>query len=81
MPPSEPSKTDTKERDLIVVDLGTKDTKQIKRLRRGKGKLIDKVKQCLEELRTSGAITGTVQPVVIVVTEEATPFNFMRMMG
>ena len=80
--PNDPVKPDAKQSDLIVVDLGKKDSKKIKRLRNGKGKLMEKVKLCIEELRASGKITGTVQPVVVVVEEEAVaPWNFMRMMG
>ncbi len=80
--PNDPIKPDPKMSDIIVVDLGKKDSKQIKRLRNGKGKLLEKVKQCIEELRSSGKITGTVQPLVVVVEEEAVaPWNFMKMMN
>jgi len=79
--PNDPvSKPDVKQADMIVVDLGTKTSKQVKRLRKGQGRLMDKVKQCLEELRASGKISGTVQPVIFIVEEEAMSFNFMRMM-
>jgi hypothetical protein len=70
-----------KNRDVIVVDLGSKPRKQVKRLRKGKGKLMDKVNECISELKSSGTITGTVQPVVIVVKEKASMPNFMGMMG
>lgn len=70
-----------KNRDTIVVDLGSKPRKQIRRLRRGTGKLMDKVNQCINELRASGNITGPAQPVVIVVKEKASRSNFMGMMG
>jgi hypothetical protein len=78
----EPGRTDAgKNRDTLVVDLGSKNRKQIKRLRKGKGKLMDKVNQCLNELKASGTISGSVQPVVLVVKEKATVGNFMGMMG
>ena len=79
--PNDPVKPDAKQADMIVVDLGAKSAKQVKRLRKGEGKLIDKVKQCLDELRAAGKITGAVQPVVFVVEEEAASFNFMRMLS
>ncbi|MCI0459572.1 MAG: hypothetical protein L0Z62_21700 [Gemmataceae bacterium] len=70
-----------KNKDTIVVDLGRKGRRQIKRLRQGKGKLMDKVNECLNELKASGTISGPVQPVVIVVKEKVSPTNFMRMLG
>jgi len=58
-----------KPRDTIVVDLGKKTKKAVKSLRKGRGRLMDEVNDVLNELRTAGAITGAVQPVVIVVSE------------
>jgi hypothetical protein len=71
----------SKNRDTLVVDLGTKPAKQIKQLRKGKGKLMDKVNECINELKTSGAITGGAQPVVIIVKEKMEFPNFLKMMG
>jgi hypothetical protein len=68
---NEPGRTETKNRDTLVVDLGSKKKKQIKQLRKGKGKLMEKVNQCLNELKASGSITGTAQPVIIIVKEKA----------
>jgi Family of unknown function (DUF6200) len=67
---NEPGRPENKNRDTLVVDLGSKKKKQIKDLRKGKGKLMEKVNQCLNELKASGSISGSVQPVVIVVTEK-----------
>jgi hypothetical protein len=78
----DPVKPEGKNRDTIVVDLGSKSRKQVKQLRKGKGKLMDKVHECISELKASGTITGVVQPVVIVVKEkEASMANFMGMFG
>jgi hypothetical protein len=54
-------------RDPVVVDLGIKKPKLLKQLRRGKGKLIADVKRCIDELVASGAVSGAIQPVVVVV--------------
>jgi uncharacterized membrane protein (UPF0127 family) len=67
--------------DTIVVDIGSRSRKQIKQLRKGKGKLMDKVNECLGELKASGSISTAVQPVVIVVKEKATLGKFMGLMG
>jgi hypothetical protein len=69
-PTSSTPSTSTKPiRDTIVVDLGKKGKKSVKALRKGQGRLMDEVNDVINELKTAGAITGTVQPVVIVVTE------------
>jgi hypothetical protein len=54
----------------IVVDIGKKRRKQIKQLREGRGKLMDKINGLLEELRTAGSISASAQPVVVVVQEK-----------
>jgi len=78
---TEPGKSDAKNRDTIIVDLGSKKNKDIKKLRKGKGKLMDKVNQALNELKASGTISGSVQPVVVVVKEKVSTPNVMGMMG
>ena len=54
----------------LIVDMGKKRKKQINQLREGRGKLMDKVTDLLEELRAGGSISATAQPVVIVVQEK-----------
>lgn len=54
----------------ILVDLGKKSRKKVKKLRRdGEGALMDKVKTVLDELRANGTLKGEAQPVLIVVRE------------
>ena len=54
----------------IIVDLGKKKKKQIKRLREGRGKLAGEVDQVIQELKSAGKIKGNAQPVVVVVREK-----------
>lgn len=54
----------------VVVDVGKKRRKQIKRLRNGRGKLMDQINHLVEELRTSGSISATSQPLVVVVRQK-----------
>jgi hypothetical protein len=54
----------------VVVDLGKKRRRQIKKLRRGQGKLMDEINHLVEELRTSGSIGSTTQPLVVVVRQK-----------
>ncbi len=63
---------------LIVIDLGKHRKGRIKKLREGRGALMDEVKQALDELRASGTIAGNVQPVVLVVKEKPDDALFMR---
>lgn len=56
---------------FIVVDLGKKQSsKQIKKLRKGNGKLTEKLKDLLDELRDQGTISADARPVVVVVREK-----------
>ena len=54
----------------VIVDLGKKRRKAVKRLRRGTGKLLDQVKQGVDELRTAGTISAGAQTVIVVVREK-----------
>jgi hypothetical protein len=56
----------------IIIDMGKKKKKDIKRLRKGKGKLMGDVDDCIQELREAGEITGSVRPVVVVVAQKQT---------
>lgn len=57
--------------EICVLDMGSQSRKRIRRLRRGKGKLLNKVEQAIEELQAHGTLTPSVQTVVVVVKEEA----------
>jgi hypothetical protein len=60
---------------VLLIDLGKKSRKQIKRLRRGTGKLVDEVQRCLQELRTGGTLLASAQPVIILVREKRDPLR------
>lgn len=63
--------------DYVVVDLGKKKRKDVKRLRKGSGKLAAMVDDSLAELRTAGAIGESAQTVVVVVREKTRPRLFL----
>jgi len=54
----------------IVVDVGKKRRKQIRRLRKGQGKLMMEISHLVEELRMAGSISATSQPVIVVVRQK-----------
>ncbi len=54
----------------IIVDLGKKDRKQVRKLRKGKpGRLMNRVEEAIEHLRENGAISEGVQPIVVIVKQ------------
>ena len=55
---------------VCVIDLGQHSRKRIKRLRRGRGRLMSKVEGVIEDLQEEGVIGASAQTVVVVVREE-----------
>jgi hypothetical protein len=53
----------------VIVDLGRRNRSAIRQLCRGEGQLVTEVQGCIEELQSSGAVSATAQPVVIIVRE------------
>jgi hypothetical protein len=54
----------------VVVDLGSKKRKQIKKLRKGTGPLMDDVQELIEKLRAAGHLAAGATPVVMVVKQK-----------
>ncbi len=54
----------------VIIDLGRRKRKQVKKLRRGEGKLLDDVHGAVAELRTTGTLSSDAQPVIIIVREK-----------
>lgn len=63
---------------LVVVELAKRRTpEQIKRLRKGRGKLLSDIDEVVGELLEAGTIKANTQPVVIIVREaQALPWPF-----
>ena len=58
--------------NMLVIDIGKEQkSKRIKKLRKGKGKLFDKIGTVVEDLRTEGLVDDKSTPIVIVVREKA----------
>jgi hypothetical protein len=55
--------------EALVVDLGRRCKRDVDRLRKGRGPLMDDVEDCLEDLRAAGDLSQSVQPLIIVVKE------------
>lgn len=55
----------------IVIDMGKKNRKQVRKLRRGNGgRLLNRVEDILEHLSDNNALSGKAQPIVVVVKEK-----------
>ncbi len=65
--------------EMIVVDLNKRQTKKrIKKLRKGRGKLLGQIGEVISELQETGTIGADAQPVVIVVREKADKLDFRK---
>lgn len=69
---TEETKSSTKGAPLIV-DMGKQRRKLIRQLREGKGKLLDEVNATIQQLKSSGTISASAQPVIVLV--QAKPKN------
>lgn len=70
--PSNPSASATEGDAMVVVELRKKRKKKdIKRLRHGRGKLMDEVQAVMDGLRAEGTVGENAQPVVIVVERKS----------
>jgi len=56
--------------ELCVVDLGEHSRRSVRRLRRGEGRLMDKVEDAIVSLKEEGILGASAQTVVVVVREE-----------
>jgi hypothetical protein len=55
----------------VIVDLGRKSRKDVRQLRKGRGRLMEDVGECIEELREAGAISALAQPVIVIVEQRS----------
>ncbi|MEI2610620.1 MAG: hypothetical protein V9G20_18485 [Candidatus Promineifilaceae bacterium] len=62
------TETETKDK-MLILDMGSRSKKQIKRLRKGKGRLMENLQDTLDALRSEGQLSSE-NPVVIVVKEK-----------
>lgn len=55
---------------VCVLDLGEHSRRRVRRLRRGEGRLMEKVEDAVEALIEDGALSADAQTVVVVVRQE-----------
>ena len=54
----------------LLVDLGKKKRKQVRRLRKGRGKLTSKVNDLIADMTASGEISADSDTVIVVVEKK-----------
>lgn len=52
---------------LVVVDMGRRKPKAVKKLRKGEGKAFDEVLEAIAEMRADGVLRDDAQTVVVIV--------------
>lgn len=55
------------EPEPVLIDFGKQKRGKVKKLRKGKGGLVDDVHAVIADLREAGTIDGKAQPVIVVV--------------
>jgi len=53
--------------ESVVIDMGKKSRKKVKKLRRGRGPLLEEVNDTITELQAEGKLEAGVAPVIVVV--------------
>jgi Family of unknown function (DUF6200) len=65
--------------EIVIVDLEKAQTpRDVRLLRKGRGKLTSRVERIVNDLIADGTVKATAQPVVIVVRESTSPFSFLE---
>jgi hypothetical protein len=54
----------------VIIEFGKKSKKSIRQMGEGRGKLFDEVNAAVTDLKTSGTISATAQPVIVVVKQK-----------
>jgi Family of unknown function (DUF6200) len=65
--------------EIVIVDLDKVQTsRDVRLLRKGRGKLARRVERIVNDLIEAGTVKSTAQPVVIVVRESMSPLSFFE---
>ena len=59
-------------REPVIIDLGRHKRKRVRRLRRGRGRLMGRVLDAVEDLGEDGAIDPNANTVIVIVRQKRT---------
>lgn len=65
----------------IILDLGRKKRKAVRKLRKGNGRLLDEAMDAVDELRRVGTVSKSAQPVIVVVREKRRSNRMFPLIG
>jgi hypothetical protein len=65
-----PAASTAGDKPMVIIDLGKRSRKQIKRLRKGSGRLVDRVVGTVDQLAADGEVDANHQIVVVVVKQD-----------
>ena len=68
--PTAPAAANGADQAMVIVDLGKRSKKQVKKLRRGEGRLMSRVSQTVDQLKAENEIDAKAEVVVFVVREK-----------
>ena len=55
---------------MLVIDIGKRKRKQVRRLRKGEGRLAEEIEQTVDNLKNEGVLDTDAQTVVVVVRQK-----------
>ncbi len=61
-----------------TVDLGKHKHKRVIQLQEGRGRLVDRIAEAVDEMKAAGRIEGNVQPVVVIVERRSKSARIRR---
>jgi hypothetical protein len=68
-PASGPAKPGAAGPGPVVADLGSRSRKSIKKLRRGRGPLLEDAQKLIQQLQAEAGVAAGAQPVIVIVKE------------
>ena len=63
---------------MIILDIGKKKRKQVRRLRKGRGRLAARIEAAIEDLTADGRIAEGAQTVVMIVEKKRRKNRWLR---
>jgi hypothetical protein len=67
---AEPISDETEGHAPIILDLGKRKRRDVRKLRKGRGRLLERAAVALEQLKEEGTLPASVRPVILIVREK-----------
>lgn len=58
------------EAEMVLLDLGEQSRRRVRRLRRGEGRLMEKIEDAVADLEEQGVLKSGAQTLVVIVRQE-----------